>query len=169
MSSVIVNTGELFVGQSPAVIESLGIGSCVVVCLYDKSKKTGGLAHIMLPKDDGKDNLSSLVIDGQTQFEPLQPAKYADTGLDQLISKLLNLGSSFSGLTAKIVGGAEMFTIHKNQPETIGSQNVTAVKQKLRETDIKIIFDDTDGNVGRSVKFFLETGVMEIRKKNTYS
>lgn len=165
MSSVIVNTGELFVGRSPAVIEAPGIGSCLVVCLYDETKKQGGLAHIMLPAGPETGELQTLIIAGKPQFQPSLPAKYADAGLDRLAGKLSNLGSSFAGLTAKIAGGAEMFTVLKDGVGTIGSQNLAAARQKLNSMGIKIISEDVGGNVGRSVKFFLETGDIEIRKK----
>ncbi|OGP49697.1 MAG: hypothetical protein A2Y79_05265 [Deltaproteobacteria bacterium RBG_13_43_22] len=41
--------GEGVVSRSPAVFSSVGLGSCVVVTLYDTKRGIGGLAHIMLP------------------------------------------------------------------------------------------------------------------------
>ncbi|HOE57451.1 MAG TPA: chemotaxis protein CheD, partial [Bacillota bacterium] len=34
---------------SPGVLTTLGLGSCVGICLYDTSTKISGLVHIMLP------------------------------------------------------------------------------------------------------------------------
>lgn len=89
----------------------------------------------------------------------------ADTGLDLLVGKLLNLGSSFASLKAKIAGGSEMFSALKNKTFTLGSQNLEAVREKLALMGIKIVSEDVGGNVGRSIKFYLETGDIEIRKK----
>jgi chemotaxis receptor (MCP) glutamine deamidase CheD len=41
--------GEGVVRRAPVVFSSVGLGSCVVVTLYDAKRCVGGLAHIMLP------------------------------------------------------------------------------------------------------------------------
>ena len=48
-----VGIGEYRVARPPAVLVSLGLGSCVGVALYDPERKVGGLAHIMLPSSNG--------------------------------------------------------------------------------------------------------------------
>ena len=45
----------------------------------------------------------------------------------------------------------------------IGERNVAAVKAALRELRIPIIAEDTGLDYGRTVFFYPETGVMEIR------
>jgi len=42
--------GEGVVTREPHIISSSGLGSCVVVTIYDTKHKIGGLAHIMLPE-----------------------------------------------------------------------------------------------------------------------
>ena len=42
-----VNMGELKVVHNPVILQSIGLGSCIAICLYDKTKNIGGLAHIM--------------------------------------------------------------------------------------------------------------------------
>ena len=42
-----VTIGEGVVAETPHVITSLGLGSCVAVILYDAGRRTGGLAHVM--------------------------------------------------------------------------------------------------------------------------
>jgi len=45
----LVATGQLATGSGTGVIRSTPLGSCVAVIAYDKTSKTGGIAHIMLP------------------------------------------------------------------------------------------------------------------------
>jgi len=165
MNSVVINTGELYVGRAPLVLLSYGIGSCVVVCIYDQVNKLGGLAHTMLPNSLEHANLQTLEIEGQAQFQPSQPAKYVDLGLDQLVGKIINLGANPNHLTARIIGGAEMFTFLKYEQTTLGSRNLQAVKQKLQSMGIKIILEDVGGNLGRSISFSLDSGQVDILKK----
>ncbi len=49
----IVGMGRIVVERDPAVLSCIGLGSCIGVSLYDKEKKIGGLAHIMLPDSEG--------------------------------------------------------------------------------------------------------------------
>ena len=45
----------------------------------------------------------------------------------------------------------------------IGERNIAAVKQALRKESIPIIAEDTGLNYGRTVFFYPETGIMEVR------
>jgi chemotaxis protein CheD len=44
-----VEIADKKVARSPTELVSIGLGSCVGICLYDPVTKIGGLAHIMLP------------------------------------------------------------------------------------------------------------------------
>ena len=45
----------------------------------------------------------------------------------------------------------------------IGTRNVAAVKDELKKRKIRLVAGDTEGSYGRSVEFFLETGVVRIK------
>ncbi len=46
----IVGIGEYLVDKNPGILITLGLGSCVAVCIRDKVKGgIGGLVHVMLP------------------------------------------------------------------------------------------------------------------------
>jgi len=42
MTTITINAGELHIGESPDILETHGVGSCVVVCLYDVKKSGEG-------------------------------------------------------------------------------------------------------------------------------
>jgi len=153
--SLIIRVGmaEYKAARSPATLVTLGLGSCVGVVLYDRVKKIGGLAHVMLPDS----RLSS-----QKDFNP---GKFADTAIDALLQDMLKLGANRkSDIISKIAGGAQMFKMKaESSIMQIGKRNVEAVKAKLNELDIKIVAEDVEGNYGRTIEFFCETGELTIK------
>jgi chemotaxis protein CheD len=44
-----IGMGEYQVAGAPVVLKSSGVGSCLVLCIYDRDKKIGGMVHAMLP------------------------------------------------------------------------------------------------------------------------
>ena len=53
---ITVKIADFQISKEPDILRTV-LGSCIGICLYDKVRKTGGLAHIMLPSmihPDGK-------------------------------------------------------------------------------------------------------------------
>ena len=149
-SMITVGIADLNVTASPGAIATYALGSCVGICLYDPDRKIAGLAHIMLPwsKDAGShsDNMR----------------RYADTGITELIQKMCSIGASSSRIYAKIAGGAQMFKT-TSCVFNIGDRNVEAVKKVLETYRIRILAEETGQNFGRTVFFYAEDGIMEVR------
>ena len=146
MSEIIkVGMADLKTCLPPNGITTLGLGSCVGIALRDKNNKVGGLAHIMLP--------DSTVIANQTNV-----AKFADTGIVELLKQMEKLGAVRRNVVAKIAGGATMFALSNRTNLNVGERNVEAVKAKLKELGIPILAEDTGLNFGRTVIFYPETG-----------
>ena len=151
MSEIIkVGMADLKTCLPPNGITTLGLGSCVGVAIRDKNNKVGGLAHVMLP--------DSTVIAGQTNI-----AKFADTGITELIRQMEKLGANKRNMVAKIAGGAQMFAVSSRSGMNVGERNVEAVKIKLKEFGIPILAEDTGLNYGRTVVFYPETGEYVIK------
>ena len=145
-----VGMADLKTCLPPNGITTLGLGSCVGIALRDKNNKVGGLAHIMLP--------DSTVIANQTNV-----AKFADTGIVELIKQMEKLGAVKRNMVAKIAGGATMFAVSSRTSLNVGERNVEAVKKKLKELGIPILAEDTGLNYGRTVIFYPETGDYVIK------
>lgn len=149
MAIQMINVGvaQLKIASQPAVLRTI-LGSCVGICVYDRNKKTGGLAHILLPK----------------QTNPDQPEKFADSAVQLLIDMLLKQGCRREFMSAKIAGGASMFKFSAQSPlGQIGDHNVEAVKEALEKKKIPLLEEDTGGSVGRVIDFFLEDGRLKIK------
>ena len=153
MSEIIkVGMADLKTCVSPDGVTTLGLGSCVGIAIRDPVTKIGGLAHIMLPDSTAIRNSSQNI------------AKFADTGIDELVRQMEKLGAKKARMVAKIAGGATMFTFQgKNDMMQVGDRNVEAVKKKLKEISIPILAQDTGKNYGRTVTFYPETGEFHIR------
>lgn len=145
MSSVIeVGTADLAVAQGDYTITSGGIGSCVVVCLYDEARKIGALCHIMLPQAPPDTTLSVL--------------RFADTAIPLALQKMAEMGADVHTLNAQVFGGANMFQQLGGFVNRIGGQNVDAVQRILQQYAIPIMRLDVGGSEGRSVQFSIDTG-----------
>jgi len=146
-----VGMADLNVCESPDSIITLGLGSCVGAVLYDPVLKKCGMVHVMLPDSTAIANNQNI-------------AKFADTGVEECLRRVLAMGAKKERLVAKIAGGAQMFSMNTNNPMLrVGDRNVAAVRKKLEELNIPVIAADTGENYGRTVVFFPETGEYLIR------
>ncbi len=150
MSLITVGISDLAVGKSDSTLVTYALGSCVGICLYDQRAKIGGLAHIMLPCSKDVPNATD------------NYKKFADTGIYLLAKEMVSKGADFKSLTAKIAGGAQMFA-SANSTFNIGERNVNAVKQVLGNNHIQIIAEQTGSNIGRTIFFNVDTGMVEVK------
>lgn len=146
-----VGMADLNICETPDAITTLGLGSCVGITLYDPGTKIAGLVHVMLPD-------STKITNNENK------AKFADTGIDALIQRMVNRGANRRALIAKIAGGAQMFAFgNNNEMMRIGERNIEATRLKLKELGIRIISEDVGANYGRTIEFYPETGDLHIR------
>lgn len=149
----VVGLGEVQVTRDPEVVlASFGLGSCVVVCVYDFLTHVGGMTHVVLP------------FSGSRPVSSTYPGKYADSGTAHLIRGLEGQGAARARMTAKIAGGAAV--TRDAIPASlfdVGSKNVAAVQDALRREGIPIAAYDTGGHHGRSVWFWVKSGKVIVR------
>ncbi len=146
-----IGIADLNVCKSPDAVTTLGLGSCVGVALYDKTTHTAGLVHVMLP--------DSTAIRNNTNV-----AKFADTGVPELVKMMEKQGVSKRNLVAKIAGGAKMFSFSdSSKVGNVGERNVEAVKAALKKEGIRIIAEDTGLDYGRTVEIYAENGEYHIK------
>ncbi|MCI5741954.1 MAG: chemotaxis protein CheD [Lachnospiraceae bacterium] len=157
MGMIKVGMADLNIGKSPDVITTIGLGSCIGIAVYDSVTKIGGLAHIMLPDSTRMKNNSNV-------------AKFADTGIEELIKKMTEAGASKTRMVAKIAGGARMFEVSGlSDVGNIGAKNAEASKKKLKELGIRLIAEDTGLNYGRTVELNCANGdflIKSVGKEN---
>lgn len=151
-----VGMADLAVCKYPDALTTLGLGSCVGIALYDPVTKVSGLAHIMLPDSTKIKNNQNI-------------AKFADTGIEELIKQMIKIGASKTRLVAKIAGGAQMFAFKTSTSQAsdmmqVGARNVEAVKAVLKKEGIRLLAEDTGLNYGRTIEFYSENGQLLIKR-----
>lgn len=146
-----VGMADLKTGRSPDTLTTLGLGSCIGIALWDPVTKIGGLAHVMLPDSTKIRNNSNI-------------AKFADTGIAELVRQMEMMGVPRKRMVAKIAGGACMFEVAgTTSVGNIGEKNALASKKKLKELRIRILAEDTGLNYGRTVELNCENGDYVIK------
>ena len=137
-----VQTGELNTGKEEVILRSAGIGSCVVIAAYDPGKKTGALAHVMLPGCSPADNAS-------------QKTRYAADAVEEMISRMAQLGTDMDDLEVILVGGGNVL---KRDDDTICDDNIKSVIDILTKKGIRIKAKSVGGTVRRTVSLDIEKG-----------
>lgn len=146
-----VGIADVAVVYSPDKIITMGLGSCIGIALYDNDKKIGGLVHIMLPDSNQFKNI-------------VNPLKYADLGIEDLLKRMMNLGCRKTSITAKIAGGASMFNFpDKKILSDVGKRNSDAVIEVIKKLSIPLLAEDVGGNKGRTMIFDSRDGKVTIK------
>jgi chemotaxis protein CheD len=140
-----VGVADYRVSDDDAVLVTSGLGSCVAIAVHDPDAEIGGLLHAMLPEAEGP---------------PESPAKYVDSGLDEMLSAMVRIGASPDNLAAKLAGGSSMLDLSVG--ESVGARNVTAAERALAEAGIDLVASETGGEDGRSVSFSPKSGDVTI-------
>ncbi len=151
MSNIVVGMADLNICRAPDALTTIGLGSCVGIAIRDPVTKVGGLLHAMLPD-------SKVIKDNRTV------EKFVDTGLEELVHRMIRSGASKSRMEAKLAGGARMFAFQRNSDLVkVGERNVAAAKKKLQEMNIRLLAEDTGKDYGRTVIWYPENGRYVIR------
>ena len=148
MDAELIGIAQYAVAKAPEKLCCLGLGSCVAVFLYDSVPKIGGVVHALLPK----------IPEGHPP-----DAKYADSGIRILLDAVVAEGAERRRLTAKLVGGAQMFTNLNLQMSDIGKQNVLQSRRTLSELGIRIVAQEVEGRKGRSAYYHMEDGKVTVK------
>jgi chemotaxis protein CheD len=146
----LINVGiaDFSVSAAPDILRTI-LGSCVGICLYDPGIKIGGMCHIMLPSLKGNS---------------MSVKKYADKAIPMMLEEMEQRGADRKRIIAKVAGGSTMFNVSENSlMGEIGNNNSNRVREVLRELGITSVAEDTGGNYGRTIDFYLESGVVKIR------
>jgi len=150
MPEVEVSMGEIAVTDGKDVLTALGVGSCLIIALYDPKKRIGGLAHTMLAKSNCHDG------------ENGRNTKYADAAIDEMIKKMNRLGAQKTDIEAKLAGGANMFSDFESN---IGKEIILSAKEKLKREGIPLIGESVGGSMGRTVEFCVSSGIITVKIK----
>jgi chemotaxis protein CheD len=144
-AEVVIGIGDLQFARPPTrTVVTHALGSCVGVFAWDPATQRAGCLHYMLPKSEG----------------PVEPCKFADTGLPMLIKGVAPDKATALRLRVVACGGATM-----NQDSTlfrIGARNIAALKQFLWHFGITLAAHDLGGTAPRTARLDLGTGRVTV-------
>lgn len=153
-SEITIGMGEIKCSPLPGIFTSRGIGSCVVLFIYDIEQKLGGGAHVLLPKKLSTSNIKDL-------------AMFACHAPTILVGKLLAVGANRNKLKCKMCGGANFYEHYESkQLFSQGKASAKAVRDALRYIGIPIVVEDCGGVLARRVQFDSSTTVMRVKYEN---
>lgn len=150
MSVQHVRIAHIAVAKDGGRLLAVGLGSCVAVTLYDRTKGIGGMAHILLP-------------DPSAARDDSNPGRFATTAVPLLREAMVAAGAR-GPYEAKMVGGAALFgAMLGTGGQQMGERNVNAARKALVALRISILASDTGGVSGRTVSFDAANGAVEVR------
>lgn len=162
MSTIVqIKIAELFAGNAEHIIVANGVGSCIVIVLYDHIARIGGAAHAILPSASDFSETTKFARDHEGKLF----VKYADKAVDMLIEEIEILGGNRKHIVAKLIGGAHMFALLEGDQHGIGWKNAESARIELQKFSIPIETEVVGGTVGRNIRFDCATGLAEIITK----
>lgn len=135
-----VDTGGVEVSAEPVVLQSVALGSCIALVLYQRKMKIGGLAHIMLPGPSPSSKINT---------------KYTVDAIDALLDRVTKLGAGINDLEISVVGGANVL-----QEGDIPDKVTKSVLDYLQQLNLVVNCMRVGGVNRRSV--FLETKTGDV-------
>jgi chemotaxis protein CheD len=144
-------TNEYIFGKSNDILETSGIGSCVVIMIWDRHLKLSALSHISSPTYKG-------------HFEDIGITPSAT--LPCLFNYFHQKGSKNSDLEICLVGAGDMFNMQEGDLFRTGDSITKEIKTILKEEMLNCTYQDTGGRYGRKVKLWTACGQIEIKNTN---
>lgn len=147
---LVIGIADMKMAKERGMLVTYALGSCIGICLYDAKIKLGAMVHIMLPI-----NMET----GRTHT-----MKYADTGIRETLRLMEAKGALRSRITAKIAGGAKMFSVSGGGAlGNIGQRNIESVHLCLKRENIRILNEDVGGSSARTLLFDVSNGMGCVR------
>jgi chemotaxis protein CheD len=146
LPKIFLTPGTLYFTSEPTVVTTV-LGSCVAVCLWDRTIGCAGMNHYVLPNGEpGEHGL-----------------RYGNVAIEQLGEGMRRLGCDPENLRAKIFGGATVLPFGASK-DTVGSKNVRVALEWLKHHSIPVVARRTGGKNGLLIRLHTKTGRVMVRK-----
>lgn len=133
--------GQFEVSDSPAVMITTTLGSCVACCLHDPVRGIGGMNHFLLPHGEGASGSEA--------------RRYGAYAIEVLINALLRRGADRNSLEGRLFGGAR---ISDRLPD-IGGQNARFALEYLEHEGVRVMLrGSVGGRQARRIQFWPVSG-----------
>jgi chemotaxis protein CheD len=137
--------GYIFFSKGETSVRTV-VGTCVAVCLWDRTLRYGGMNHFLYPSARDKKRATP---------------RYGNVATLALIKIMEEAGCQRHDIVAQVLGGA---IAEGKSGRDLGKRNIDAARQVLSKKGIAIISEDTGGYMGRKVLFDTATGQLAVLK-----
>ncbi len=140
-----LHPGDYYFGNRDTRIRTV-LGSCVSITFWHPQLLVGGMCHYMLPE---RRDTNRTILDG----------RYADGAIALLLEKMDVIGAPYKEYQVKLFGGGNMFPeAPENKILDIGTQNVQAARQLIKQHGFKCVSSHLGGSGSRTVIFEVWSG-----------
>ncbi|MDH3210283.1 MAG: chemoreceptor glutamine deamidase CheD [Burkholderiaceae bacterium] len=143
--AVKVLPGEYFVHHEDLLMLTT-LGSCIAVCLWDRTRRIGGLNHFMLPEGSG----------GEAS------GRFGGYAMELLINAMMKYGAARNSLEAKVFGGGRV--INGMDSMNVGERNTEFALDYLKTERIPVISKDVLDIYPRKVCFLPVSGKAMVKR-----
>ena len=150
----LVSIGDMKIGQTPDVLATDSLGSCLCLTVYDPLLQMGGLLHAMLP-------LSKV----NAQKAALNPFMFVDTGIPELFHALSENDTQKERWKVKAVGCGN--PMGAKEVFKIGERNYRVLQEILSKEGICLAGKDVGGTISRKVALDLASGQTIVYSNGT--
>ena len=141
--------GEFHVTRKPMNLVTV-LGSCVSVCLYNKTNGLAAMNHFVFPQGDGIDKVSR--------------GRYGNTANNLIAQSLFAVDAEKSHYVAKVYGGANPLQSDSGADTQIGVRNVEAAENFLRQIGIPIVEKVVGSKKGYRIYFDTSCGDVTVEE-----
>ena len=138
------------IGQTPDLLATDALGSCLCLTVYDAISQVGGLLHAMLP-------LSKI----NSQKAAVNPFMFVDTGILELFQAMAENGTHKDHWVVKAVGCGN--PMGAKEVFKIGERNYRVLQEMLSKEGLCLAAEDVGGTISRKVVLDLTSGQTIVR------
>ncbi len=128
-----VKQGDIVVSEERVSLNAIA-GSSVVVAIWDRSRRVGGMVHCFHVR-------------GIFSFKPSNI--FIDCAVPTLVRQMVNSGADIMDLRAHILGGASISSRSKRNAEAL----INAARKALKKDRVMVSSENLGGNTGTKVVF----------------
>lgn len=134
--------GEVAISSDPEVVFGTVLGSCIAVCMFDKTAGVGGMNHFLLPGGEASGQ------DGDTAL------RFGINAMERLVNGILKAGGKREALQCKAFGGGAVLASMSD----VGAENVAFLQHYLRTEGLECTSFSFGGFKARRIRFWPCTG-----------
>lgn len=141
--------GEFHVTRKPMTLVTV-LGSCVSVCLYNKTSGLAGMNHFVFPEG--------------ANINKINRGRYGSTANNLIAQSLFAVDAERSHYVAKIFGGSNPLQADIGSDTKIGARNILAAENFLAEVGIPIIEKVVGNKKGYRIYFDTSVGNVKVEE-----